>query len=119
MGHVRIRVEIANPVNRDNSILVEDALVDTGATRTTIPRVMASELELEVVGSQQIRTADGPANIDQSFALLSYDDKQTFGDIWISDRYPEVLIGMITLEALGLAVDPGSGRLTTSEFLLL
>jgi clan AA aspartic protease len=119
MGHVRIRVEIANPVHRDNSILVEDALVDTGATGTTIPRAMANELELEVVGSQQIRTADGSANIDQSFALLRYDDKQTFGDIWISDRYPGVLIGVITLEALGLAVDPNSGRLTTSEFLLL
>jgi predicted aspartyl protease len=119
MGHVRIRVEIVNPVHRGNSIVVQDALVDTGATRTTIPRAMANKLELEIVGSQQIRTADGSANIDQSFALLRYDDKQTFGDIWISDRYPGVLIRVITLEALGLAVDPGSGRLTASDFLLL
>jgi predicted aspartyl protease len=119
MVHVRIRVEIANPVNRDNSVVMQDALVDTGATRTTIPRAMANKLEPEVVGSQQIRTADGSANIDQSFALLRYDDKQTFGDIWISDRYPGVLIGVITLEALGLAVDPCSGRLTAPDFLLL
>jgi predicted aspartyl protease len=80
---------------------------------------MSNKLEPEIVGSQQVRTADGCANIDQSFALLRYDDKQTFGDIWISDRYPGVLIGVMTLEALGLGVDPSSGRLTASEFLLL
>jgi predicted aspartyl protease len=80
---------------------------------------MANRLELEVVGSQQMRTASGLANIDQSFALLRYEDKQTFGDVCISDEYPSVLVGVITLEALSLAVDPSSGRLTASEFLLL
>jgi clan AA aspartic protease len=117
MGHVRVKIEIANPVQRDKVIEVADALVDTGAT--TIPRGFAEQLGLEIVGSQQIRTADGTTEIEQSYALVRYDGKQTFGDVWISDKYPGVLIGVITLEALGLAVDPSSGRLTDSEFLLL
>jgi len=80
---------------------------------------VADQLELEIVGRQKIRTADGVRDIDQSFALIRYDGLQTFGDVWISDSYPSVLIGVITLESLGLTVDPGSGRLTPSEFLLL
>ena len=93
--------------------------MDTGATRTTINRALADELGLEIVGTQQIRTADGTSSIDQSFALVRYDGRQTFGDVWVSDTYPGALIGVTTLEALGLAVDPVSGRLVNSEFLLL
>ena len=119
MGHVRVEIEIANPVQRDRVVRVTDALVDTGATRTTINRALSDQLGLEIVGTQQIRTADGASQIDQSFALVRYDGRQTFGDIWVSDVYPGVLIGVVTLESLGLAVDPVSGRLVNAEFLLL
>ncbi len=119
MGHVRVDIEIVNAVHRERSVVFQGALIDTGATRTTIPRALANELELEIIGRQQIQTADGSHEIDQSFALIRYEGRQTIGDIWISDTYPGVLIGVVTLESLGLAVDPGSGRLTNSEFLLL
>jgi clan AA aspartic protease len=117
MGHVRVKV--VNPVQRDRSVVVESALVDNGATRTTIPRSIANELDLDVVGQGQVRTADGVHVLDHSFALVRYEGLETIGDVWISDGYPGVLIGVITLESLGLMVDPVSGRLITSEFLLL
>jgi clan AA aspartic protease len=119
MGHVRVTIEVAHPARRDRSVTIDGALVDTGATRTTIPRSIAKDLGLEVVGRQQVRTAQGVQEIDQSFALITYEGRQTVGDVWISDAYSGVLIGVITLESLGLAVDPASGRLTSSEFLLL
>jgi predicted aspartyl protease len=37
----------------------------------------------------------------------------------VSDTLDTMLIGVITLEAMGLAVDPGTGRLRESEVLLL
>ncbi len=37
----------------------------------------------------------------------------------ISDTLETVLIGVITLEAMGLAVDPGTGQLKESEVFLL
>lgn len=119
MGHVRVEVEILNPVQRERAIKIDNALVDTGATRTTINRSIADRLGLEIVGTQRVRTADGSTSIDQSYALVRLNDKQTFGDVWVSDTYPGVLIGVITLEALGLAVDPVGGRLVDTEFLLL
>jgi clan AA aspartic protease len=119
MGHVRVSIQIANPSRRDLIVIVENALVDTGATRTTIPRSLAQQLDLEIVGQTVVRTAAGEHTLDQSYALIRYNGSLTYGDVWISDAYPGVLIGVITLESLGLAVDPGSGKLTPFEFLLL
>ena len=119
MGHVRVRIKLANPERREEAIEVENALVDTGATLTTVPRSLADQLRLEILGQHQTRTASGVQTVDQSYAFFEYDGRQTVTPIWISDTYPGVLIGVITLEALGLAVDPASGQLTDSEFLLL
>jgi len=119
MGHVRVRIRLANTGRRQEAIEVEDALVDTGATLTTVPRSLADQLRLEVLGQHETRTAAGVQTVDQSYAFFEYDGRQTVTPVWISDTYPGVLIGVITLEALGLSVDPASGQLTDSEFLLL
>ena len=119
MGHVRVRIRLANPQRRRDTVEVEGALVDTGATFTTVPRSLAVELELEILSQHETRTAAGLLTLDQSFAFFEYDGRQTVTPIWISDTFPGVLIGVVTLEALGLAVDPASGQLTNSEFLLV
>jgi clan AA aspartic protease len=119
MGHVRVKVRIAHPNRRNRPIEVADALVDTGASFTTVPRQLADQLGLEVLGKHRTRTANGTIEIDRSFAYIEYDGRDEVMPVWISDSYPGVLIGVFTLEALGLAVDPSSGQLTSSEFLLL
>ena len=119
MGHVRVPIRLANPADRAHVIDVESALVDAGATFTTIPRDYATRLNLDVIGKRQARSAAGPVSIDESYAFFEYDGRQTVTPVWINDSYPGVLIGVITLEALGLAIDPGTGKLIESELLLL
>ena len=119
MGHVRVRIKLANPARVRDVVEVDDALVDTGATFTTLPRPIADRLGLEVFDRHRTRTAAGPIEVDVSSAFLEYDGRRTVTPVWISDTCPGVLIGVFTLEALGLAVDPASGQLTDSEFLLL
>ena len=118
MGHVRVTVRIAHPGRRDEPVEVPDALVDTGASFTTVPRQLADRLGLETLGRHRTRTANGTIDIDRSFAYIEYGGRDE-ATVWISDNYPGVLIGVFTLKALGLAVDPGTGQLTNSEFLLL
>jgi clan AA aspartic protease len=119
MGHVRVDLRIANPNSRDELLEVKDALVDTGATFTTVPRSLADQLGLEVLGRHQTRTANGTIQVDRSWAYIEIQGRDNMVPIWISDTYPDVLVGVVTLESLALAVDPKSGKLIDSELLLL
>ena len=116
---MRVPIELANPADRDRLVTVDSALVDTGATFTTIPRALADRLGLDVIGQRQARSAAVSVLIDESYAYFEYDGRHTVTPVWINDDYPGVLIGVITLEALGLAVDLGTGKLIDSELLFL
>jgi predicted aspartyl protease len=119
MGRVRVRIRLANPEHRADGVGVEGALVDTGATWTTIPRTLAEELDLRVIGPVAVKTAAGPQQLDQSYAYIELAGKTMVTPLLISDTLETVLIGIITLEAMGLAVDPGTGQLRESEVFLL
>src|SRR6266516_2087049 len=55
MGHVYASVKFANPRDieegRREKMVEERALVDTGATFTTVPRSLAKKLALPIMGS--------------------------------------------------------------------
>jgi len=119
MGHVRVTIRIANPARRQEAVEVDGALVDTGATWTTLPRDIADRLGLDIVDQVQTETAAGEISVDHSFALVEYDGKQSVSDVLINDHLREVLVGVVTLEGLRLAVDPRSGRLVDTKLLLM
>jgi aspartyl protease family protein len=119
MGHVRVSVRLANAERREDGVEVDEALVDTGATRTTIPRDVAGKLGLQVIGRMAAKTAAGPQQLDQSYAYIELAGKTMVTPLLISDTLDTMLIGVITLEAMGLAVDPVTGSLRESEVFLL
>lgn len=119
MGHVTVRVKLANPVSRSKDTVVDKALVDTGATFTTIPQAIATKLGLKSLGKRRVRTATRSQLLDQSFAYIEIDGKNTVSPLLISRTLDKILIGVITLEALGLSVDPTKGTLKETETLLL
>ncbi len=119
MGHVRVTVRFTNPEQQDGAVDVEEALVDTGATWTVVPRALARQLGLRLVGQVTAKTAAGPQSLDQSYALVELEEKKMVTPLLISDTLDSVLIGVMMLEALGLAVDPTSGQLKESEVFLL
>ncbi len=119
MGHVRLPIKLANPNRMNETVDVPKALVDTGATWTAVPRQIADQLRLQVVGKMKLRTAGGSQEFDQSFAYLEMQGKSMVAPVVIADLYDGVLIGVTTLESLGFAVDPTSQTLVEAEILLL
>jgi predicted aspartyl protease len=119
MGIVKVAITIANPSDRSRRREIPDAIVDTGASWTTIPKGLAEELGLEIVGHRRVMTANGSVDVEQSHAMIEYDGHVSFSDIMVSSSYPGVLLGALTPEGMALAVDPKSGRLIDSELLLL
>lgn len=119
MGHVRVPLRISNPENPEKGVNVQDALVDTGATWTSVPRSLVSGLGLNRVGTILVRTAAGPQELEQSYARLELQGKTLVTNISVSDTLETVLVDVTTLESLGLAVDPVKGQLTETDLLLL
>lgn len=119
MGIVKVKITIANPKDLSRRREIPDAIVDTGASWTTIPKSLADELGLDILGKKRVSTANGVVEVEHSFALVEYDGHQSVADIMVTETYPGVLLGALTLEGMALAVDPKNGKLIESELLLL
>jgi aspartyl protease family protein len=119
MGHVNVKLKLANPVSPSATQIEMSALVDTGATFTTIPRHVAEKLGLRITGKRTVRTATKLETLEQSFASVEINSNLTVTPILVSDTLDKILVGVITLEALGLAVDPTTGQLKEAETYLL
>jgi predicted aspartyl protease len=117
MGHVWVDARLLN-VDTGQEVRAR-ALVDTGATFTIVPWWVHERLGFKVVGRRSAKTAKGYAEFDESFALVEVEGRRAVTPILISRELKDVLMGVITLEALGLEVDPTTGKLKETEILLL
>jgi len=116
VGHVWVRARIGRP---DRSKVVEvDALVDTGATLTVVPRRLADELGLEATGRTLVETEASGLELVRTRIWIEIEGREEIVPALISDIIDRVLIGVTTLEVLGLQVDPVTGRLREWTILL-
>ncbi len=95
-----------------------EALVDTAATLTVIPQRLAEKLSLQQTGYSEVETAAGRLRIPRSRARVEIDGESEIVPVLISDIIDKTLIGVTTLEVLGLGVDPISGKLKRWSLLL-
>ena len=108
MGHVYVDVKISNP-NRDK-VAVQRMLVDTGATYTCLPYPLAKQLSLPLFAKSKIMLADGrEVDASNSLAYVEMNGRADILHVRVLDII-EPIVGVFTLEALGLAVDPVSGE---------
>jgi len=118
MGHVYVDLEITNP-ERPELQIRHKALIDTGTTYTVVPRDVYSKLGLKIEGSKAMKTASDSDVLDMSYSRISIDGKSGVSTILVSDKLDQVIVGVVTLETLGLTIDPTTGQLNEVEALLL
>ena len=121
MGYVYVKATFCNAVDyyveyvlgkrrfEDVRRVEADALVDTGATYPCIPEELAAELGLKLEFKTKVALADG--RMVEAWYATAYVEILGRGDL-IPVRVFEVekpLLGVFTLEALGLAVDSSTG----------
>ncbi len=90
-----------------------DALVDTGATYTTIPASLLERLGVRVIDTETFVMADG-SRIERSVgeAVVKLDGRERTTMVVFGDEDATPLLGAITLEAFSLAADTRNRRLT-------
>jgi len=116
MGHSWVNIEISD-LERKHTIKAQ-ALVDTGATLTTLPKKLADELGIRPTTPEQVSTGAGIIKVSRGEAWIKVNGKEGPFSIWISEIIDKVLLGVIVLESLGFKVDPTTGKLEEKPLLL-
>lgn len=112
-------MRILNPNDPSLFVDIPNALIDIGATWTTIPSGFAPYLQLIDEGPFLVRTASGPRELRRSGARIEIQGMSVLTGILLSDTVGRAVIGVTTLEMAGFAVDPVNQRLILTEALLM
>jgi len=106
MGLTVLEVEIANPA-RPRVTRKLDFLIDSGAIYSVVPAPILRGLGIKAVTRQDFRLADGTKIVRRKgVALFKYGKQKGGADVIFGEPGDSILLGALTLEALGLALDP-------------
>jgi len=119
MGFVKTGIRVSNPSDPSKYAELE-LLVDTGATFTLIPRAVFQEIGVEADTKFKLRVADGRfIERDGTTVWVEVAGKGYKVPVLIGEEEDAPVLGVTTLEILGLEVDPITQRLKPTEYLLL
>ena len=94
------------------SVVVPDALIDTGATMVSLPASMIETLGLRKVRTRRIQTAGGPIDADHYSAVkLTVQGRDCVIDVMELPEGVPALIGQVPLELLDFVVNPADRTL--------
>mgnify|MGYP001573616766 CR=1 FL=1 len=124
MGQVRVTLELANFNDEENArlgVVMEsqvrrasvEALVDTGATQLVLPKTVADQLGLRVLGRVPVRYANEQKAVRDLVGVVTVTlmGRKTRVDAIVEPDKTYALLGQIPLEALDFHVDPKGQRL--------
>lgn len=110
MGQVNVLISVINPEEFS-------ALADTGATLSVIPAEILESIGIERRQSVGLVYADGRrARRDIGEVAISVNDEVTTGRVVFGEPGDASLLGVTTLEQLGLVVDPVQRRLIPTDY---
>jgi len=116
-GFVKVKARVWNI--RDPSRAAEvELLADTGAIYTVLPSSILRDLGIEPISKRRFRLADNRViERDVGVIGIQIEDRWTYTPTVFGDE-GVYLLGVVTLEELGLEVDPVRGVLKPAELLL-
>jgi len=106
MGLTYVDIEVAHPGTLAKWAKVR-CLVDSGAVYSVIPSRVLEDLGIEPIDEQEYTLADGSLIIrKKGIAAFRMDQRIGGADVIFGEESDADLLGSLTLEALGLSLDP-------------
>ncbi|MCE2404669.1 MAG: aspartyl protease family protein [Dehalococcoidia bacterium] len=97
-----------------------DALVDTGASITSVPASVLRELGVEPLAQERFRFAQGETRtMDVGQTWLRVEDRERITLVLFNEEGTVPLLGALALEAAFMAVDPVAQKLVPTEGLMM
>ncbi|MEM3696509.1 MAG: retroviral-like aspartic protease family protein [Candidatus Bathyarchaeia archaeon] len=119
MGYIKIEVKIRN-IHKPELGDVAELLVDTGSIYTILNSKRLEKLDVKPRGKRRFKTADGRIiERDVGAAEIEVKGQSTYSIVVFGKESDAEVLGVTTLEELGLQVDPVTGELKPLELLLL
>ncbi len=101
-----LTIEVGNPANPEVTKPVE-FLVDSGAIYSVVPASILKKLGIKPLTTEQFIFANGEKIVrKKGGALFKYGEKVGVADVIFGKSEDSTLLGALTLEALGLMLDP-------------
>ncbi len=111
VGTFSVKVTVAHLLKPDRSVTV-DCLVDTGAAYSQLPRSLLTSVGIEPFDERRFVMADdrrGTCQVGKADFLVN--GRQTPSPVVFGEEDAPALLGAMTLDGLGLGVDPLARRL--------
>jgi len=106
MGQTMLQLEVGN-VARPELTETLEFLIDSGAVYSVVPTATLTRLGIQPLVEHEFRLADGSRNVrKQGGALFKYKDRIGVADVIFGEPEDATLLGALTLESLGYALDP-------------
>ncbi len=118
MGITFISAKISNP-RRTSRVEEIEFLIDTGAIYSVIPSTIARKLGLAKLDREQFTLADGTHRAyDISEAFFEVGDRRGTSKVVFGPPDVTPLLGALTLESLGLMVNPITREVSSMRLFL-
>jgi len=119
MGYVKVKAKVRSIQTPKEEAEIE-LLADTGAIYTIVSRGQLQSLGIKPTGKRRFKTANGRI-IEREVGLTEVEigGQITHSITVFGDEKDIQVLGVTTLEELGLQVDPVTGELKPLELLLL
>ena len=118
MGLTRVDAEVANPLHTDRKVTLS-FLVDSGAAYTVIPSAVLESLGIEPVKERTFILANGqPVKRRIGEARITFRGETATCVVMFGEEGDSTLLGVTTLENLGLIFDPIRQKIMTLPMML-
>ena len=119
MGITYRELKVANPA-RPRVVEVLEVLIDTGAIYSVVPSRVLRRLGIKPDRTEQFTLADGSHTKRRiGGAVFEIDGRRGPSPVIFGEKDDAILLGAVTLEALGLMVDPLKRQLRPLPMLLV
>ena len=106
MGLTFLEIEVGNPSQPEVTEKIE-FLVDSGAIYSVVPEPVLEKLGIKPLSEEEFRLANGAKVVrKKGVAIFRYGGRVGGADVIFGEEGDSMLLGVLTLEALGLMLDP-------------
>jgi len=119
MGLTFTTVRVSNPRHPRRQARDVEVLVDTGALYSVLPRSTLEEIGVSPIGREEFTLADGThKRYSVGEAFFEFGGKAGTSKVVFAPRGATPLLGTLTLESLGLMVNPITRELAPMRMIL-